>query len=231
MAKLFSKNQDTDKAERVQAAYANTKDAAQEFLARAKETAQSTAANVKDRAQNTFTKAKGTTQDKLANTKDFAQSTFKTTRNTTQDKLAKVQGRTKGGLDKAQDLLSAVMSIVAALLYENQHKAQKKLKQAQISLRKTANPIVEKTQDVVVTSTKKASEGLQKVADNAKDVKEALQDGYAHYQRKRRRKRTLFRIGLLAGVAIALFYTPLAGSDVRQRIAQQWQHYHSYFGL
>jgi hypothetical protein len=88
---------------------------------------------------------------------------------------------------------------------------------------------VEKTQDVVSTSKETASKRLQRVADNAKDVKEAMQEGYASYQRKRRRKRILFRIGLLAGVAMALLYTPLAGSDVRQRIAARWQQYRSYF--
>ncbi len=242
MAKLFSKNRDTNRAERTPAAYTNTKDAAQDIVIRAKGTAQSTlatarnaaqstAANVKDVAQKTFTSAKGTTQDKLANTKDFARSRFKTTRNATQDRLAKVQESTKVWLNKALDLLVTVVSVVAALLYENRRKAQKKLKQARVSLQKTATPIVEKTQDVVITSTKNASERLQRVADNAKDVKEAMQEGYAHYQRKRRRKRILFRIGLLAGVVVALFYTPLAGSDVRQRIAAGWQQYRSHFGL
>jgi hypothetical protein len=242
MAKPFSKFQDTDAAEHVQVTYANTKDAAQDLLVRVKETAQpilatarnvaqSTATNVKDVAQNTFTSAKGTTQHKLAKTKDLAQSTFRTTRNTTQDRLAKVQESTKVGLAKAQHLLAAGVSIAAALLYENLRIAQQKLQRAQVSLRQTATPIVEKTQDVVVTGTKKASESLQKAADNAKDVKEALQDGYAHYQRKRRRHRTLFRIGLLTGVVLTLFYTPLAGSDVRRRIVQQWQQYRSNLGF
>ena len=208
MAQLFTKNQDRDTAERIQAAYANAQDA----------------------TQNTFTKAKGRTQDKLADTRDSAQSTFETARDVTQDRLAKVQDSTKVGLDKAKHLLSTLVGIVIALFYENQRKAQRKLKQAQASVLKTATPIAEKTQDVVVTSTKKASQSLQKAADNAKDAKESLQDWYAHYQQKRRRNRMLFRIGLLAGVAVALFYTPLAGSDVRQRITQQWQHYRSYFG-
>ena len=242
MTKLLSKKRDTNRAEPIPTAYKNTKDTAQDLLVQARETAQpilatarhaaqSTAANVKDVAQKTFTSAKGTTQDKLANTKDFARSRFKTTRNATQDRLAQVQESTKVWLDKALDLLVTVASVVAALLYENRRKAQQKLQQAQVSLQKTATPIVEKTQDVVITSTRDASERLQRVADNAKDVKEAVQEGYAHYQRKRRRKRILFRMGLLAGVVATLLYTPLAGSDVRQRIAAGWQQYRSHFGL
>jgi hypothetical protein len=187
-----------DTAQHVQAAYANTKNTTQELLARAR-----------------------------AN----AQSSLKPTRKATQNTLAKVQDSTKVGLDKAQDLLAAGVSVASAvgpLLSENRQKAQKKLKQAQVSLAKTAVPIVEKSQDVIVTSTKKAGKSLQKAADNTKDVKEALQDRYVHYQRKRRRNRVLFRIGLLAGIILALFYTPLTGSEVRQRIAQQWQRYRSY---
>ncbi len=242
MAKLFSKNRDMDTAERAQVAYANTTDTTQDLLVRVKETTQpilatarnvtqSAVANMKNVAGNTFISAQGMTQDKLAKTKDFAQSTFRTTRNTTQDRLTKVQKSTKVGLDKAQRFLATGVGIAAALLYKNLHLAQKMLQQAQASLRQTAMPIMEKTQGVVVISTRRASESLQKAADNAKDIKEALQVGYAHYQRKRRRHRILFRIGLLTGVALALFYTPLAGSDVRQRVVQQWQQYRSNFGF
>ena len=95
MATLFTNNQ--DKAQHVQAAYANTKDTAQELLARAREK---------------------------------AQSRFQTTRKATQNTLTKAQHRQKAGLDKAQDLLAAgvsVASTVGPLLYEKRHKAQKKL--------------------------------------------------------------------------------------------------------
>jgi sorbitol-specific phosphotransferase system component IIBC len=228
MAKLFTKKQDT--AQRVKATYADTKDATQELLVRAKKTARSTAVNAKDRVQKTFASAKGTAQDKLAKTKNSTQSTSKTTRNAAQDRLAKVQHTTKVWLDKALDLLVTGVSIVVALFYENQRRAQKKLKQARASLLKTATPIAEKTQDVVVSSTKKASQSLQKAAANAKDAQESLQDWYEDYQRKRRRNRMLFRIGLFAGLALALFSTPLAGSDVRQYIVQRWRQYRSYFG-
>jgi hypothetical protein len=201
MAPLFTKNRATDTAQQARATSANAKDVVQDILARARKT---------------------------------AQSTFKTTKKATQDTRAKVQDS-----KKAQNLLRAGVSIasaIGALLYENQRKAQKKLKQAQnrlkrtqTSLAKTTTPIVEKTQDVITTSKKKASSSLQKAAGNTKEAKESLQDWYAQYQRKRQRNRVLFRIGLLAGVALALFYTPLTGADVRQRIAEQWQRYRPYF--
>jgi hypothetical protein len=249
MAKLFTKNKDT--ARRVEATYADTKDAAQKLLVREKKTARSNANNAKDTARKTFTSAKDTAQDRLANTKDFIRSKFKTTRNTTQDRVAQVQGKTKVWLDKALDLLVTGVSIIIVWFYQTQRRTQKKLKQARASLQKKATPIVEKTQnvvvtgtknasntlqkaaanakDTVVTGTKNASNSLQKAAANAKDTKESLQDWYAHYQRKRRRNRTLFRIGLLSGLVLALFSAPRAGSDVRQYIAQRWQQYRSYF--
>jgi hypothetical protein len=199
MATSFTKNLATETAQRVQASYANTKDAAQKTLARARET---------------------------------AQSRFKTNRKATRDTLtkaqAKVQESTKVGLGKAQNWLTAVLSVVSAivaLLYEMRHKTQKKLRQAQISLAKTTTPIVEKTRDAVVTSTKKAGKGLQKTADNTKEARASLQDWYANYRRRHRRSRALFRIGLLAGVVLAFFYTPITGSDIRQRIAEQWRRY------
>src|SRR5262249_38262306 len=141
----------------------------------------------------------------------------------------------------------ALISAIGAMFYDKQRKAQEKVKQAQVALLKTATPIVERTQDVVTTSAKKASQSVQQAQDavitsamrasrsaqqareNAKDVTEALQNRYARYQRRRRRNRIIFRIGLLSGVALALCYTPITGSDMRQRIAQQWQHYRSYF--
>ncbi len=180
--------------------------------------------------QSAYANAKNTTLDILARARENAQSTLKTTRQATQGTLTKVQKNTKVGLTKVQRLLATGMGILAALFYENQRKGQDKLKQAQVSLQKTATPMLEKTQDVVVTSTMKASKSLQKAADNAKDIKESLQDRYAHYQQKRRRNRAFFRIGLLAGVVLALLYTPLTGSDVRQRIVQRWQQYRSSFG-
>lgn len=206
MAPLFTKNRATDTAQQAQATYADAKDTAQDILSRARKT---------------------------------AQSTSKTARKATQDTLAKVQDSTKIGLDKTLGLLATGITIasrVGPLLNKNQRKAQKKLRQAQkklqqtqTSLADTAIPLVGKTQDAMVTNTRKARKNLQKAAENTKEAKKALQDRYVHYQRKRRRHRVLFRIGLLAGVALALFYTPFAGSDVRQFIAQQWQRYRPHF--
>jgi sorbitol-specific phosphotransferase system component IIBC len=231
MAKLFSKNHHTDTVNHTQATHTNPKGITLDILANAaKGTAQSKLTTARNVAQSTAANVKDIAQDRLAHTKDFAQSTFETTRKATQDRLANVQDSAKS---EWQDLLAATASIagaVGALLYENQRRAQKELHQAQVSLLKTATPIVEKTQDVVVISTRKAGESLQRVADNAKDFTEARQERFAHYQQKRRRNRIIFRIGLLTGVALALFYTPLTGSDVRQRIARQWKQSRSYFG-
>jgi sorbitol-specific phosphotransferase system component IIBC len=217
MAKLLSKNHRTDTAERTQAAYDRSKDAAQDLLARAKKR---------------------------------ARFTFKRTRNATENQLAQAQKSTKTRLDKVQNFLAAcvaLISAIAALFYDKQRKAQEKVKQAQVALLKTATPIVERTQDVVATNAKRASRSVQQAQDavtasakrasrsvqqateNAKDATEALQNRYARYQRRRRRNRIIFRIGLLSGVMLALCYTPIAGSDMRQRIVQQWQHYRSYF--
>src|SRR5262249_6969712 len=94
---------------------------------------------------------------------------------------------------------------------------------------KKASQSVQQAQDAVATGAMRASRSVQQARENAKDVTEALQKRYARYQRRRRRNRIIFRIGLLSGIALAFCYTPISGSDIRQRIAQQWQHYRSYF--
>lgn len=86
------------------------------------------------------------------------------------------------------------------------------------------------TQDLLNKGTKKASKSLAKVASNAQDLKESAQDQYASYQRRRNWAKMALRWGLVFGLLAALLFTPLTGQEMRQRLANQWQQYRSYFG-
>jgi gas vesicle protein len=77
--------------------------------------------------------------------------------------------------------------------------------------------------DVLGKTSKTAGKRLKKVTENVKDVQDSLQDRIEAYQRKRARAKFLFRMGLLAGVVLALLYTPWPGSQTRQLLGAYWQ--------
>jgi phage-related protein len=86
-----------------------------------------------------------------------------------------------------------------------------------------------KTQDLFGQSTKRAGKRWQQMASSAASTRDAVQEQYVSYQRKRQQARTLFRWGLVVGFVLALLYTPYPGSDVRSRLMTQWEHLRSYF--
>jgi hypothetical protein len=157
-----------------------------------------------------------------------------------------IQDRVTNGLGKTQKTMQVGLTAAQQVYAKNAKKAQENLKKAQKnmhamqeSLQTSVIPAVAtgvavglaKTQDVLHKGSEKANQGLQQVAGSARGVKESMQDQYTHYQQKRQRARSLFRWGIIAGIALALMFTPLTGSEVRQRLAEQWQRYRSYIGL
>jgi len=70
---------------------------------------------------------------------------------------------------------------------------------------------------------KQASKSLKKVTDNVADVQESFQDKVESYQRKRAMAKTLFRMGVVAGLAGALLFTPWPGTETRRQLGELWQ--------
>jgi hypothetical protein len=149
--------------------------------------------------------------------------------------LEKAQGKMQSGMTSAQKLLAKN----AYMAQYNLNKAQKNLRDMQKSWQSNVVPAVtggvatglEKTRDVFSKGSEKAGQRFQQATSTARNVKESVQDQYTQYQRKRQRARTLFRWGLLVGVVGTILYTPIAGSDVRQRLVAQWQQCRSYLGM
>lgn len=125
----------------------------------------------------------------------------------------------------AQTTLATGLSTAQDTLGKRARKVQKNLQDLQSSVQDSVGSGWSRTQDVVGKSTKQASEGLAQVASSAKDVTETVLDKYEQFQERRQRARTLFRWGLVIGVALAFLYTPQTGAEVRHRINQQWEQY------
>jgi gas vesicle protein len=222
MAKLFSKGLNTHPKKPVNIAFRKRRNMT--LFNRIKK------ARIKRRTKTTWDVA----QDRLANIKDFAQSTLKTSKIAAQGALANIQESANQGLDRAQRLITTAIGIIgasAAIFYKNRQQAQEKLQRTQMSLMTSTTPIVERTQKAVRANTQKATQGLQQAKSTAKDFTTFVQDQYTHLQIKRRRRRALFRIGLIAGAILALLYTPLSGAEIRQRLNAQWQQYRGYIGI
>jgi hypothetical protein len=159
--------------------------------------------------------------------------------------LAYVQVRksTKMGWSKTLVWLTTAAAIADAFIQENKRKAQKNLKKAQKNMQKAQKNMqkaqgplqsnvrasLAKASEAIGKSTSQAQYGLKQATTRAKEVQESWQEQSARRQRKRKRARMVFRWGLIAGVALALLYSPIAGSEVRQRIGKGWQQSSTYF--
>ena len=152
----------------------------------------------------------------------------------TQEYLSPRQAALQTGLSVAQDVMSKNARSASKNLRRAQKKAQKNLSSLQGTLQESVQSSLAKTQDtlqsglgtatdVLAKTTKTASKNLKKVTSNVKDVQDSLQDRIEAYQRKRARAKFLFRMGLLAGIVLALLYTPWPGTQTRQQLAGYWQ--------
>jgi gas vesicle protein len=171
--------------------------------------------------------------NKRANRKNLkkAQKNLKAVQGTVQDSVAYTWA-------KAQDTIQTSVDVAQAAIQKNSDLAQKKLNKAQKQAMKNlatmqssvVTPSLLKAQDVLTKSSTQAGKGLMQAASSAKDVRDAVQDQYTSYVSKRKRARAMFRWGLVIGVVLAILYAPVAGSELRSRLAAQWQNYRSYFG-
>ncbi len=198
-----------------------------------------------DKSNHSVYKTKDLVQKPSANAQDVAQSTYKNAGNIMQDPWARakdtaqlasaqVEKRMKLGMDKTRAWLAVGIGIASTLLHKNKYTAQKKLETAQKNLQDMQGPLqrnvrssLTKTVGALSDSTLKARESLNQATTRAKEMQELWQEQYIQRQRKRKRAKMIFRWGIVAGAVLALLYTPIAGSEVRQRLAKEWQQYRS----
>jgi len=201
-------------------------------LGKARNVAQTTSAKAKDVARSTSKNVRSTSK----NVRNSAQDTLASAQDTVQLAYAQVQKSMKAGWNKTLVWLTPAVAIVGAFIQKNMCKAQKNLKQAQKNLQKMQGSLQSnvrsgsaKTSKVIGNGTSKAQYGLNLATTRAKEMQESWQEQSARRQRRRKRARMLFRGGVIAGVALALLYSPIAGSEVRQRIGKGWRQSYAYF--
>ncbi|GAC1661927.1 MAG: hypothetical protein NVS9B9_23610 [Ktedonobacteraceae bacterium] len=210
-----------------------------------KANAKKTNKNLK-KAQNQLGDLQGTVQDKLGGVQDTVQTAVTTG-------LSKAQDVISGTVDTAQDVFEKNTRAARKNFKKAQKEALKNFKKAQKSAKSNIAATVSTAQDVTDMASKKANAGFlqsksaaQDAVDNASKkatasflgakstVQDKLDDAQAESERKARRKanaKGLFRFGLVAGIVIALLYTPTPGSQVRQQLMQQVNKYREQFGF
>ena len=163
-----------------------------------------------------------------------------------------VQESVQSGWSNTQDVLQIALGVAQVLLEANKQLASKNIKQAKKNFgqltdvvqgnvqsgmgiaqdvlgkgtkRATKNlqKVTSNVQSELDKSTKRATKNLQKVTSNVKDVQSSVQDRIESYQRKRARKKFMFRLGLIAGVVGALLFAPWPGSETRRQLGEYWQ--------
>src|SRR2546430_4153225 len=201
-------------------------------LGKARNVAQTTSAKAKDAARSTSKNVRFTSK----NVRNSAQDTLASAKDTVQLAYAQVQKSMKVGWNKTLVWLTTTVAIAGAFIQKNMHKAQKNLKKAQKNLQKMQGPLqsnvrsgLAKTSEVIGKGTSKTQYGLKLATTRAQEMQESWQEQSARRQRKRKRAKMLFRGGVIAGVALAVLYSPIAGSEVRQRIGKGWQQSYAYF--
>jgi hypothetical protein len=186
---------------------------------KASKVAKTTSAKAKDLVRSTSQRLQKNRPDSFASAKDTTQLTY-----------AEMQKNVKQGWDKTRTWLAVGIALAATFIQQNMRKAQEKLEQAQKNLQEMQGPIqsnvrsgMTKTSDVIGKSTIKARSGFQQATTKAKERQSSWQEQSTQRQRRRKQAKALFRWGLICGVALALLYSPMTGSEMRQRLGKGWQ--------
>ena len=193
--------------------------------------------------KTTSAKAKDVARSTSKNVRNSAQETFANAKDTVQLAYTEVEKSMKLGWNKTLTWLAIATGIVVPFLQNNMQKAQENLEKAQKNMQKMQGPLQKKvrsglakttdvfgkTTDVFGKTTSKATDSLKLATTRAKEMQDAWQEQSVQRQRRRKRAKMVFRWGLLFGVALALLYSPIAGSEVRQRIGKGWQESSTYF--
>ncbi len=159
---------------------------------------------------------------------------------------SKTQDAFLDGRDAAQDMLekqaknaSKQLKAVQKNIPPMQRAAQKNITHLQKAAQKNVTSGLSRmqeglesgwsaTQDILEEGSHQVQKGLTQLGSSAKDTKEAMRKRYKHAQRKRARARMMFRWGVVIGLVATLLFTPVAGSEVRQRIKALWDRCQQY---
>jgi len=186
--------------------------------------------------KTTSAKAKDVARSTSKNVRNSAQETFANAKDTVQLAYTEVEKSMRLGWNKTLTWLAIATGIVVPFLQKNMQKAQNNLEKAQKNMQKMQGPLqnnvrssLAKTSDVLGKTTSKATDSLKQATTRAKELQDSWQEQSVQRQRSRKRAKMVFRWGLLFGVALALLYSPIAGSEVRQRIGKGWQGSSTYF--
>jgi hypothetical protein len=182
-----------------------------------------------------------------AKTNKIAPFIPKTLRNDKQEILARAKAMTplnytqiqksiKQGWKKTRAWLAVGATMAATFAKKNMHETlgnleqfQKNLQKMQSALQRIVISSLAKTSDVIGQSTSKARYSIYQVTSKVKDIQDARQKQSIERQHKRKRAKMAFRWGLIFGVALALLYSPIAGSEMRRRISKGWQQSSAFF--
>lgn len=139
---------------------------------------------------------------------------------------------------KALAMMQAGLGLAQIIAEKNKRDVSKNIKQAQKKARKNLKEVQgnlgsgwDKTQRIFGQSAKSVGKPLSQATESAKDMRDVAQKKLARYKRRRRRARTIFRVGLLVGVILALLYAPFPGSEMRQRIASRVEQYRAKLAI
>ncbi|QBD81571.1 YtxH domain-containing protein [Ktedonosporobacter rubrisoli] len=222
-------------------------DKAKDLRGKALDSAQDKYADAKDAAQSTYYNVQGNVQSQLNKVPGMLALGFGllqgwlnyiNKKSQLQQLREQAQSNASTGLARTQDLLGAGMDTAQVALEKSRKGAKKKLEKAQKNLHDVQDIVqdkvsygLSKTQDTLGKRSQQASKSLQSAASSMKDLKDSVQDQYVSYQRKRKRAKFLFRVGLVSGVALALLYAPVTGAQTREWLKQQWQRARDYMGV
>lgn len=203
-----------------------------------------------DTVQDTVQPAWSKTQNMLQMGMDTTQNLLgrnprKRARKQTRRQLARLQSNAQDVAflvrDKTQDALQTGMGMTQNLLSRNVKSTRKNLKKARKRAQRNLSTMqastlqnigaalaaigagLAATQDMWRKGSIQANKNLQKATRSARSFRDDLQYQYKRRQRKRQAARTRFRVGLVAGIVLALLYAPLSGSETRHRLAQGWR--------
>jgi len=205
--------------------YTKAKDVAQSTYATALDAAQSTYENVQDKLHTGVDKASATMTAGLSLAEELLKHKpmpSKKAKKMAQKRFSKFQEAIQGSISTASDTLTSNTQAAQSRLRKGTKDAQKNLGKVQKNLAST----LDETSNRINKGTKQASKNLHKASRQAKDMQASTQTRVSHQIAK-----TLFRTGIVTGVVLALLFTPIAGSEVRSRIAATWKQYRTYLGL
>jgi hypothetical protein len=214
----------------------------------AKQATKSTLSTVQDTVQSGVSKAQqalllrvGARQGLLKGQQKRTTKNLKKVQKKGQKNLKNIQATLRSGVSKTLEVLQMGLGVAQEVLEQNMKRANKNLRKTRKTLKNLQGTLqdnmqsgLSQTQDVLLTgvgttqdvlgkSAQGAAKGLKKAQENLEDTRASFQTQMKRRASRRRRAKTIFRLGLLSGIVLALFYAPWPGSETRRRLVENWQ--------